>query len=108
MTMLICEGVHMTDEDKKPDTGSKGTEDKKDSGKDAAPNAVPKDDSGIEQRIASLEDSFKTEVNRLNDAIAAMVANGATIQENNGGINNVSETEDSDEDTPLEDMDFKL
>ena len=108
MIMLICEGVHMTDEAKKPDTGSKGTEDKKDSGKDTAPNAVPKDDSGIEQRIASLEDSFKTEVNRLNDAIAAMVANGATIQENNGGINNVSETEDSDEDTPLEDMDFKL
>ena len=108
MTMLICEGVYMTDDDKKQDTGNKGIEDKKDSGKDTAPTTVSKDDSGIEQRIASLEDSFKIEVNRLNDAIAAMVANGATIQENNGDTTNESEAEDSDEDTPLEDMDFKL
>ena len=102
----------MGDEDNGKDSENKGTEVKKDSDTDKdSVAAESKDDSGIEERIASLEESFHSEVNRLNDAIAAMVANGATIREDDSGTNGVNAQggdDDANSDTQLEDMDFKV
>lgn len=95
----------MTDE-----AGTEKAETGDDDGKTGSGDvSTSKDDSGIEERIAAIEESFKTEINRVNDAIAALVANGATISETNtNDVVNDNDGGDSDDDTPLEDMDFKV
>ena len=98
-------------EDNEKASKDKGTDIKKDSEESKIGAAAEsKDDSGIEKRIASLEETFHSEVNRLNDAIAAMVANGATISEGSAdsGANDSEGDDDSHESESLEDMDFRV